>query len=99
MEDLSFLNDRRTLDPSSWVDRHGDFLYAYARSRLRDPEASEEVVQQTFLAALQHLDQYAGTGEERGWLDVAAPGGSAVQDRLPAVARQRIKRLLETERP
>ncbi len=40
------------LDPSMWVDRHGDGLYGYALARLRDPEAAEEVVQETFVSAL-----------------------------------------------
>jgi RNA polymerase sigma-70 factor (ECF subfamily) len=68
MDDLTGAENRGALEPSAWVDRHGDYLYRYALSRLRDGEASEEVVQQTFLAALQHRDQYAGQGAERSWL-------------------------------
>lgn len=56
------------LDPSAWVDRYGDSLYRYALSRLRDPEAAEEVVQQTFLAALRAKNQYTAAGSEGGWL-------------------------------
>ncbi len=56
------------LNPSAWVDEYGDYLYAYAQSRLRDASAAEEVVQETFLAALKHVDQYAGAGAERAWL-------------------------------
>ena len=51
-----------------WVDQHGDFLFRYGLSRLRDVEASEEVVQDAFVAALNALDQYAGKGAERAWL-------------------------------
>lgn len=57
-----------TLDPATWVDRHGDMLYRYALARLRDPEAAEEVVQETFVAALHALDQYSGKGAEGAWL-------------------------------
>ena len=57
-----------SLNPAEWVDRHGDYLYRYALSRLRDAEASEEVVQETFVAGLKHVDQYARTGPERAWL-------------------------------
>ena len=57
-----------TLNPSKWVDEHGDFLYQFAVSRLRDTEAAEEVVQETFVAALRHQDQYAERGAERAWL-------------------------------
>jgi len=56
------------LNPADWLDRHGDYLFRYALSRLRDPEASEEVVQETFLAGYQHRDQYSGGGTERAWL-------------------------------
>jgi RNA polymerase sigma-70 factor (ECF subfamily) len=59
---------QESLSPSKWVDRHGDYLYRYALSRLRDAEASEEVVQETFVAGLRNVDQYAGTGTERAWL-------------------------------
>ncbi|TWU40239.1 RNA polymerase sigma factor SigM [Novipirellula aureliae] len=55
-------------DASVWVDEYGDSLYRYALSRLRDPEASEEVVQQTFLAGLEHQDQFSGAGSQQGWL-------------------------------
>jgi RNA polymerase sigma-70 factor (ECF subfamily) len=56
------------IDPTMWVDRHGDTLYRYAMSRLRDPDSAEEVVQETFVSALQALDQYSGQGSEGAWL-------------------------------
>ena len=66
MDELA--NEETTADPSRWVDEYGDFLYRFAMSRLRSPEAAEEVVQETFFAALKALDQYAGRGAERAWL-------------------------------
>jgi RNA polymerase sigma-70 factor (ECF subfamily) len=68
MDELTQADKRKLLDPSAWVDHHGEYLYRYALSRLRDGEAAEEVVQQAFLAALQHTDQFAGKGSERAWL-------------------------------
>ena len=59
---------RNSLDPSGWVDRHGDSLFRYALSRLRNPELAEEVVQETFLAALRARDQFSGRGSEGAWL-------------------------------
>lgn len=56
------------LDPSIWVDEYGDYLFRYANSRLRDANAAEEVVQETFLAGVRYSEQFAGTGSERGWL-------------------------------
>lgn len=57
-----------TLDPELWIDRHGDTLFRYALSRLRDPDSAEEVVQETFVAALRAVDQYSGAGAEGAWL-------------------------------
>ena len=58
----------KALEPAAWVDQHGDYLYRYAVSRLRDGNAADEVVQEAFLSALRHMKQYAGTGSERAWL-------------------------------
>ena len=56
------------LQPSLWPERHGDTLFRYAMSRLRDREAAEEVVQETFVAGLRASDQYSGEGVEGAWL-------------------------------
>ena len=56
------------LDPSIWVDQYGDSLYRYAYSRLREVNAAEEVVQETFLAGVRYASQYSGKGSEQGWL-------------------------------
>jgi RNA polymerase sigma-70 factor (ECF subfamily) len=58
----------KSLNPSAWVDEYGDYLYRYAVSRLRDVDAAEEVVQESFVAALRHVDQYEAKGTERAWL-------------------------------
>lgn len=55
-------------DPTTWVEQHGDCLFAYAMSKIRNREVAEEVVQETFLAALRHQDQYRGAGEHGAWL-------------------------------
>ena len=56
------------IDPSIWVDEYGDYLFRYAKSRLRDPNAAEEVVQETFLAGVRYSEQFAGKSSELGWL-------------------------------
>ncbi len=57
-----------TIEPERWVDEYGDYLFRYAQSRLRDRDAAEEVVQQTFVAGFENRQQYAGKGSLRGWL-------------------------------
>ena len=56
------------IDPTTWVERSGDYLFRYANSRLRDANAAEEVVQETFLAGVRYSDQFAGKGSEQAWL-------------------------------
>ena len=56
------------IDPDTWVDQHGDALFRFAVARLRDRDAAEEVVQETFLAALRARDRFTGASTERTWL-------------------------------
>ncbi len=56
------------LDPSTWVEEYGDYLFRYAYSRLRDSNSAEEVVQETFLAGVRYLEQFSGRGTEQAWL-------------------------------
>jgi len=56
------------LNPETWVEDYGDYLYGYAYSRTRDANAAEEVVQETLLAGVKYSGQYAGKGSVRGWL-------------------------------
>ena len=67
MDEITAANSK-TLNPACWVDEYGDYLYRYAVSRLRGGDAAEEVVQETFVAALRHVDQYKAKGSERAWL-------------------------------
>ncbi len=54
--------------PERWVDEHGSALYRYALLRLRDPHKAEEMVQETFLAALQARERFSGESSLRTWL-------------------------------
>ena len=55
-------------DPEQWVELHGDYLFKYALMRLRDPAKAEDVVQETFLAALKGAKSFAGRSAEKSWL-------------------------------
>jgi len=55
-------------DPETWVDRYGDYLYCYALSRIPDSTIAEDLVQETFLAALQSRDQFEGRSSFKSWL-------------------------------
>lgn len=55
-------------DPSTWVGSHGDYLFRYALMRLRNREQAENIVQETFLAALTARASFSGRSSERTWL-------------------------------
>jgi RNA polymerase sigma-70 factor (TIGR02943 family) len=57
-----------SIDTSQWVDRYGDTLYGYAMSRLRNADVAADLVQETFLAALQNYKSFAGKSSEETWL-------------------------------
>ena len=57
----------RLLDSASWVDRHGDFLFRFALARLGNRAAAEDLVQETFLAALRGEKHFSGRSAERTW--------------------------------
>jgi RNA polymerase sigma factor (sigma-70 family) len=55
-------------DPSEWVAQYGDYLFRYAMLRLRDRSAAEDLVQETFLAALKSRGSFSGNSSESTWL-------------------------------
>lgn len=57
-----------TSDPATWVERHGDVLYRYALLRTQDAALAEDLVQETFLAALKARARFAGQSSEQTWL-------------------------------
>lgn len=54
--------------PERWVEEYGDHLFRYALLRLRNATRAEDVVQETFLAALKARDGFSGHSAERTWL-------------------------------
>lgn len=57
-----------SLNPEVWVDTYGDSLYRYALSRVRNVAVAEDLVQETFLAAIQSQHGYQGNANELTWL-------------------------------
>lgn len=55
-------------DPERWLQEYGDALFRYALRRLHDAAHAEDVVQETFLAALQARANYSGRASEKTWL-------------------------------
>src|SRR5437762_13460925 len=55
-------------DPERWVDEHGDILYRYALERVRKPDIAQDLVQETFLAAVRTHERFRGGSTVRSWL-------------------------------
>ncbi|RBQ07913.1 sigma-70 family RNA polymerase sigma factor [Pedobacter miscanthi] len=60
--------DIRSIEPHYWVARYADYLFTYAVSRLNDEDLAKDLVQETFLAALERLDKFEGNSSEKTWL-------------------------------
>lgn len=56
------------IDPSVWVDEHGDALFRFAILRVRDENLAADLVQDTFLSALKAKDGFRGGSTLRTWL-------------------------------
>jgi RNA polymerase sigma factor (sigma-70 family) len=54
--------------PHLWVDKYADYLFAYACLRLDDEELARDLVQDTFLGALERVDKFDGQYLEKTWL-------------------------------
>ena len=59
---------RPKVNADDWVDEHADCLYRYALVRVRTPEVAQDLVQDTFLAAIRSVEKFGGRSSERTWL-------------------------------
>ncbi|MBX7247158.1 MAG: sigma-70 family RNA polymerase sigma factor [Candidatus Sumerlaeaceae bacterium] len=55
-------------DPAALLEEHGDYLYRFALSRLRNEDVAQDVVQETLLAALKSRPNFDARSSERTWL-------------------------------
>jgi RNA polymerase sigma-70 factor (TIGR02943 family) len=62
------LTEAHAVNPHQWVALHADYLYSYTITRINDEEQARDLVQETFLAALERLDRFEGRSSERTWL-------------------------------
>jgi len=55
-------------DPHLWVDKYADYLYGFALVRINSQELARDLVQETFLAALEKYRAFEGRSTEKTWL-------------------------------
>lgn len=68
MPDTNKAKDTKGTGPNSWVSLHADYLYSYAYVRIDDTELAKDLVQETFLAALEGWERFNSQSSERTWL-------------------------------
>ncbi len=55
---------------SDWVDANADYLFNFAIGQVRDTNTAEDLVQETFLAAVKAQASFGGKSSERTWLEL-----------------------------
>jgi RNA polymerase sigma-70 factor (TIGR02943 family) len=59
---------KNMLEPKNWLKKYGDYLYNFAKIRVRNDEIAEDLVQDSFLSALKAQASYKGEAHEKTWL-------------------------------
>lgn len=52
----------------NWVTLYGDHLYSWATYRLQDDNLAKDMVQETFISAMQSWDRFEGRSSIKTWL-------------------------------
>jgi RNA polymerase sigma-70 factor (ECF subfamily) len=76
----------RARDPAALTalfEQNSNPLYRLAISLLHDPQAADDIVQMTFVALIQHIDQFDGRASIRTWLYRVAYNGCMQRLRAP----------------
>lgn len=55
-------------NPEKWLALYGDLMYQYTLPRVKDSDAAQDLVQETFLSGLKGLAGYKGEASEKNWL-------------------------------
>ena len=85
-------------DSCDWLSAHGDYLFNLAVGQVRDPLVAEDLVQETFLAAIRSRDRFSGRSSDRTWL--VGILRHKIYDHLRRVCRERPTRVdAESPRP
>ena len=79
--------DNDTINPHQWVSRYADYLYTYAVLRINDENLARDLVQETFLAALERKGDFEGRSTEKTWLT------AVLKNKIVDVYRSRSKAL------
>jgi RNA polymerase sigma-70 factor (ECF subfamily) len=85
------ITETELLNPHKWVEAYADYLYNYANARINDEEQAKDLVQETFLAALEKVNSFEGKSSERTWLT------AILRNKVIDVYRKKSSRLLNAD--
>lgn len=80
------------LDAAGWLEEFGDALYRYALRRVGAADVAEDLVQETFVAALRSADQFEGRSQVKTWLT------SILRNKITDYMRKLLRDRKQTER-
>ncbi|MGB3948332.1 MAG: sigma-70 family RNA polymerase sigma factor [Bacteroidia bacterium] len=55
-------------NPQNWVKNYGDYLFSIAIVKVNNRQLAEDIVQDTFLAAVNSISSFKGESSEKTWL-------------------------------
>jgi RNA polymerase sigma-70 factor, ECF subfamily len=55
-------------EPEVWLKEYGDYLFQFAFSKIRNTPQAEDLVQETFLAAIKAFEKFEGRSTVKTWL-------------------------------
>jgi RNA polymerase sigma-70 factor (ECF subfamily) len=56
------------INPERWLADYGDALYGFAMARVQNPTLAEDLIQETFFAAMKAKERFSGRASEKTWL-------------------------------
>jgi RNA polymerase sigma-70 factor (ECF subfamily) len=95
--DPSAKDKQGVINPERWLETYGDMLFSFALLRVGDRSAAQDLVQETFLAALKASKSFAGRSTERAWLFGILRNKLA--DRFRKLSREALLADLESSAP
>ncbi len=66
MDTIENSNKRKVV--SQWVQQHGNELYSWAFHKTSDEATAQDLVQETFISAFQHFDNFQKASAPKTWL-------------------------------
>lgn len=76
------------LQPDKWVERYAHHFYDYALAKVNDEELARDLVQETFLTALEQCHKFEHRSAERSWLT------GILKIKIYNVYKQRLKKIV-----